>query len=361
MQSCRFPPVFLGLLVLGAGCGPREEVRVYEAPRDVAAPPTTSDSGAPAAAKTASNVPWTVPEGWDEKPSSPGGMRIASYGVTTGDGRSMDVSVIPLPGGSGSVLENVNRWRDQVGLGPLTEDQLDSERQTVTIGTMAGELFEMVGDRPVLDGGHRARTLAAMMRVGETTVFFKATGEEALVAANRPKFLAWLQSVQTGPAPATASTAPGSMAGPVAPPPVTGLPQWEVPSTWKPVPASTMRLASFAIEGSGGPPGDLSVVALGPGAGGVLANVNRWRGQLQLDSVDEAALARDAVAFTTQAGDEAVVVDLAGRGDMDGTRVLAAIVPRSDRTWFYKLTGDTALVASQKDAFLGFIRSVKYP
>jgi len=344
----------LAALVLVAGCKPGDDIQVYRAPRDGAE------------SSTASNVPWTVPSGWRAKPAAEGGVRIASYEVTTPDGRSMDVSVIPLPGNSGSILDNVNRWRGQVGLPPTTESELASQRRTVPIGTLEGEFFEMAGDTPVPDGQFKVRTLAAMLATGGNTVFFKATGEDALVAENRPKFLAWLASVQTGPAPSSAASAGAAppdrdMRGPVAPPPSTALPEWQVPSGWTPAAPSTMRLASFSLEGPDGQKGDLSVVVLGSNGGGALANVNRWRGQLSLEPLDDAGLAREAVTLATPAGDSALVVDLSGKGAAQDQRILGAIVERGDRAWFYKLTGAPALVGAQKEAFLGFVRSVKYP
>jgi hypothetical protein len=369
MRCCRFSVVSLAMIAVAAGCKPRDEIQVYQAPKESVAPSAPAetasaprDAGAPAASK----APWTLPEGWTEKPTQPGGMRIASYLVTAPDGRSVDVSVIPLGGTAGALLDNVNRWRDQLGLAAVTEADLATLRQAVKIGEVDGELYDMVGDKPSLEGKFKPRTLAGILPMGGTTVFFKATGEDALVTENKPKFLAWLKSVQTGPAApasAAASSAPGSpdMRGPVAPPPSTDLPQWQVPAGWKPVAASTMRLASFALEGANGQTGDLSVVALGPQAGGLLANVNRWRGQMSLPPLDEAGLASASTQVATAGGDPAVVVDLAGQGAMAGKRVLAAVVARPDRTWFYKLTGDDALVTAQKDPFLGFIKSVKYP
>ena len=364
MRCCRFPVLLPAVFALALGCKPRDGIQVYQAPRD-AAPTNASNAGGSNGG--ARDVPWTVPDGWETKPAQPGGMRIATYTVAGSDGRTMDVSVVPLGGNSGSLLDNVNRWREQIGLAAISAADLASLGQTVKIGQIDGQVYDMAGDQPVLDGKFKARTLAAIMSVGATTVFFKATGEDRLVAENKPKFLAWLNSVQTGPAapPAgTGSTAAGGspdMRGPVAPPPSTDLPSWQVPAGWKPVAASTMRLASFSVDGANGQTGDLSVVALGPGAGGNLANVNRWRGQLSLPPLDEAGLAGASSAITTAAGDQAIVVDLGGQGASAGKRVLAAIVARPDRTWFYKLTGDDALVAAQKDPFIGFVKSVKYP
>lgn len=357
-------------LVLVTGCKREEEVRVYQAPKDrVTSPPTpTATAGATRASSDvnpAPRPPWVVPEGWTDKPST-GGMRIASYAINAPDGRSVDVSVIPLSGPSGSILDNVNRWRDQVGLGPVTEGDLAGQRQSVKIGEIDGELFEMVSEQPLLDNQFKIRTLAALLPLPGTTVFFKATGEDALVRENTEKFKAWLASVQTGPAPAAAApaggtTAPADMRGPVAPPPRTSQPTWEVPSTWTSVPASTMRLASFSLSGPNNQTGDLSVVALGPAAGGTLANVNRWREQFSLAAMDEAELANTTTTVDLAGGDRAVVVEMEGQDSSAGKRLLAAIVPRADRTWFYKLTGDDALVAQERDNFLQFLKSVKYP
>ena len=38
-------------------------------------------------------------------------------------------------------------------------------------------------------------------------------------------------------------------------------------------------------------------------------------------------------------------------------RLLGAIVPREGRYWFYKLLGDAAAVAPEKDAFIAFAKS----
>ena len=41
-----------------------------------------------------------------------------------------------------------------------------------------------------------------------------------------------------------------------------------------------MRQASFLVHGDNGAVADISFVSLGPAAGNVLDNVNRWLGQL---------------------------------------------------------------------------------
>ena len=358
------------LLAALLGCK-KEEVQVYQAPKDMApAAPALSSADAPASAPApaeagTSRPPWNVPAGWTEKEAS--GMRIASYSITAPDGRTADASVVPLGPTAGSELDNVNRWRTQLGLGSVTDAELAGLTQAVPIGGVTGKLFDLVGDKPTLDDKYKARTLAAILSVGTATVFFKLTGEDALVAENKPKFLAWLKSVDTGdggdtattsaPAPtAAAATPPPGMAGPIAPPPSTGQPQWDVPTGWNSVPASTMRVASYVV----GEGGDFSVVALGPAAGGTLANLNRWRGQLGLSPVGEADIPTVTTTLNLPGGDKAIVADLTGEGAGAGKKMLAAIVSRADRTWFYKLTGSAALVTQEHDNFVKFVQSVKY-
>ena len=53
----------------------------------------------------------------------------------------------------------------------------------------------------------------------------------------------------------------------------------------------------------------------------------------------------------------AYMVDLKGTNARSGkpARMVALGVPRGGETWFYKLIGDEALVAKEKDTFLKFV------
>ena len=48
-------------------------------------------------------------------------------------------------------------------------------------------------------------------------------------------------------------------------------------------------------------------------------------------------------------------VDFAGGGQ----RILGAIVPIGQETWFFKLSGPDAAIAAEKNAFLDFVKTVK--
>lgn len=61
---------------------------------------------------------------------------------------------------------------------------------------------------------------------------------------------------------------------------------WDTPSHWITTKGSSMRIGSYDIPFSNGT-GDLSIIKLGGTAGGLASNINRWRGQLNLDSHTE--------------------------------------------------------------------------
>ena len=41
-------------------------------------------------------------------------------------------------------------------------------------------------------------------------------------------------------------------------------------------------------------------------------------------------------------------------------RLVAAIYPRGGRTWFFKMTGEDAIVKSAKPSLMQFLKSVKF-
>src|SRR6185295_3802172 len=124
------------LCALQAGCR-KDEIKVYQVPKEN--PGKVTALASPREADT-TPIHWTVPAGWMERPG--GSMRVGSFSISK-DSRTADVSVIPLSGGAGGELENVNRWRDQVGLGPISQSELASETKTVDVSGAEGRLFEI--------------------------------------------------------------------------------------------------------------------------------------------------------------------------------------------------------------------------
>src|ERR1041385_9238269 len=117
----------------------------------------------------------------------------------------------------------------------------------------------------------------------------------------------------------------------------------DIPKNWEPQPLSQMRLASFLVRGANGATADVSFVMLGPAAGNILDNVNRWLGQIKQPPVGEQKLRSMIQPLATTHGDVAVV-DLSGEpenGDpnKDG-RIIGAIASDETGTAFFKMRGN---------------------
>ena len=372
---------FIGVL---AGCG-RNDAQVYRVAKEQApAPPVamppghpdTSPGGAPPALK------YKVPAGWQEV--APGEMRAASFRVAGQNGKQADVSVIPLPGLAGGDLDNVNRWRGQVGLQGVSPEELAKLAQPVEIDHQSAQLYEQAGEIP--GSGDKSRILAAITRRDGVAWFFKMTGNDQVVAEQKPAFVEFLQSVafQVSAAPTALPPSHPPISGgselPPSHPPIGGAgmaaqtapaassssgqdkPSWQVPSGWQEVAGGQFLVAKYIISGAGDAQAAGNVSTSVGDGGGLLANLNRWRGQLGLAPVVEADLAKQVQPLEASGG-KATLAEIAGTDPRTGqkARLLAAIVPQGQQTWFYKLMGNEQVVGQQKEAFTRFVQTVKYP
>ena len=355
-------------LLVCAGCGPSDDAKitVYRIPKetqpDTPPPPAAMNGGA------APEVRWTAPAGWEEQPAS--GFRKGSFLVRGADGKTADVSVISFPEAAGGLLANVNRWRDQLKLTPIADATQAGTAMTVDGRGMF--FVDMASEAPISPDGSKSRILGGIFPAGAATWFFKMIGPEALVESQRDAFRQFLQSVHvaagaTVPAPMTANPGGSNTNAPTPPllEPAQGAAlRYTLPPKWQEKPLSPMRLASFKATAPDGKEADVSVVSLPGIAGGDLANVNRWRGQVQLAPVDEDTLAKTAEHVQAN-GHDYLVVDLVSDAPTDEKqgkqRILAAILDENGRSWFIKMTGEDATVAAQKNAFTDFLRGLKIP
>jgi hypothetical protein len=194
------------LLLLAAGCD-RDHVKVYHVETNdtvVATPPPMAVPATPAAMPAAMPmampaglpapdkgalppIKYSTPPGWTEK--TPTTMRVASFEVSA-DGKTVDVSIVPLGGMAGGAAANVTRWRGQIGLPPVTDEEAAKLAEKVSVGDQPADLYD-------LDGGAQ-RIIAVCYRRDDTAWFFKMIGDAALVEAQKPAFVSFLKTVQFG-------------------------------------------------------------------------------------------------------------------------------------------------------------------
>ena len=368
------PPFLAALIMLAmAGCG-RDGVKVYKVdPNDTAAAPPPSAMQAGLAAPDNSGLPqlkYALPEGWKEKPASQ--MRVASFEVSE-NGKTADVSVIPLGGIAGGDPANVNRWRGQVGLTPLADDEMLKLAEKIEVAGQPSDLYEIAGANPA--SGDAQRIIATILHRDVTAWFFKMSGESALVEKNKAAFIAFLRSIQfeasgaaatdVGQLPPSHPAIPGMTAAvPTAATDPASKPAWTVPAGWKDGPLAQFLVAKFIIQGSGDATAAVNVSQLSGDGGGQLANLNRWRAQLGLEPLtNEIPPVTIGPPGMTKTVAGTLTVDYVGTDVKAGkpSRLVGSIVPQNGQTWFYKMMGDPDLVAAQKEAFAHFVESAKYP
>ncbi len=373
------PVLFLGLLL--SACG-RDDTKSYHVPKES---PTMAPAGLPAghpdvsagapgaAPAAAPRLSWTKPDGWIEAPA--GQMRVASFNVKGDGGKQADVSVIPLPGQAGGTESNVNRWRGQVALAPLSAEELAKTAEAVEIAGQAAQLYDVAGTAS--GSGEPTRILGVIQQRDGTAWFFKMTGNDPLVAKEKSAFVAFLKSVKfeageaAGKLPAShppiggeplPSGHPAISADPAAVAPASGdKPKWEVPAGWKEIPGGQFLVAKFTLTGDGAAQAAVNVSMSAGDGGGLAANVNRWRGQLGQSPGTEAELQKQAKEIPVATG-TATFIELSGTDGRTGqpASLVGAMVVQSGQAWFYKLMGDAKVVESQKAAFTKFVQTVKY-
>jgi hypothetical protein len=134
-----------------------------------------------------------------------------------------------------------------------------------------------------------------------------------------------------------------------------------VPTNWEPRPLSQMRQASFLVKGENGAVADISFVKLGPAAGNLLDNVNRWLSQLGQPPVTPEKLTGMIQKLPTARG-EVDVVDLNGKpedGDASKDGRIIGAIASDEGTSFFKMRGNAALVSSEKEKFLRWITAMR--
>jgi len=133
---------------------------------------------------------------------------------------------------------------------------------------------------------------------------------------------------------------------------------WKAPDGWEPRAANSVRIGSYSVPSpAGSDPADFSITSFPGDVGGDLANINRWRQQIGLTPVAEDGLPPLLSELAASAGNF-ITVNLAN--PEKGVRVLAAIFKQPEKTWFFKLAGPDALVASQEAAFTALLQSVEF-
>jgi len=267
---------------------------------------------------------WKLPDGWTEQASS--GMRAATIDIPTGE-QPLELTVVALPwtGGAGDVLGNVNRWRGQLQLPPIGPQDLAECTRELSADDLTVTIVDLRG---------------RMQDTGMVAPF--AGGSTA------------------GAPPAAVSSQPPRAAA-------AGVPQFDAPDNWQPLPVTPPRKASFRIT-DGAQEALVTVIDFPATAGPMIAdpleNLNRWRREVGLPEIAAKDLG-DASESIVVAGRPASYFEVLPDADDPGESkidraTLAVMLSHGRQIWFFKFHGDRELVAAERGQFRSFVDSVKF-
>jgi hypothetical protein len=197
--------------------GPPDKIAAQEAAFDafVASVRFTShdhgDEGAAAAAgpsaprddKTYALKKFATPPGWERDPAERP-MRVMTFNVAgaggAADNERAELLVTKFARDRfGSILENVNRWRREVGLPPSQDETKENLREVTTAAGARAVVFDFAPPGDPAAAGAR-RSFVAMLPQGGEMWFVKLIGPPRTVADQRANYDAFLQSLEFGDA-----------------------------------------------------------------------------------------------------------------------------------------------------------------
>ncbi len=253
-------------------------------------------------------VTWKLPDNWKLEGGAPGANmgRFATIRTGPKDGDPL-LTVSQLIGPeAGNILANVNRWRGQLGLRPLPEASLVQVCKKLTV--------EGAGEATLVDmSGPGASKAPPMMDKALPTV-----------PADRKPFT------------------------------------YSKPDSWTEF-RDPKGVATVAFHAGEGNAVEITVTRLPGPAGGLTANINRWRAQIGLPEASTAEI-QATVRDMKVAGEPANYVDLLGpdAGAGPRQRIIGVILSRGQLTWFFKMRGPADRLAREQAAFDAFIGTVRF-
>jgi hypothetical protein len=243
---------------------------------------------------------FSVPDGWKKLAGDE-----LFYARVRQEGKELplEITISKLPKRVNYAQSNIDRWRGQLGLGPISDIDLNKLVGNIKVDDVESTRVDFVGKSKKPAGG--------------------------------------------GPAPTVGRGKPF---------------RYDKPADWEEGRADmkqgVYRPAVFIVR-DGDHLAEVSVVPLAGQGGGARANVNRWRMQLGLDPIGDEQLQQDLRKLPVEDAN-APYIDLTGRGPTGPQRILGAWLVHGGRTWFITMKGSPELVGKQQAAFEAFVKSIRF-
>jgi hypothetical protein len=312
-------------------CGENAEIQSYTAPNHYEGPV----------------VAWELPDQWGENPGM-GGIMAGSFHIKTDDGPQGRIGVMPFRD-SVETSQVVNMFARELGHRDYNQSTVD---QVLQKKELVGRSFELIRleDKASEEETQRTALLALHRQDGQTWLF-PFIANKKLVNEQLDNFYAFLSSttLRAGKTPVRAVAPSLPPAQPASSP---HQPTWEAPPHWERKPSTQMRIGNYAVSNDAGDSLDFSITSFPGQVGGILANVNRWLGQVGIEATDEEGLKQYLSDRTVDEKPAKLVL-----AESEDQALYAAILFHKGRSWFLKLMGERSLAQTEKENFLRLVDS----
>lgn len=133
---------------------------------------------------------------------------------------------------------------------------------------------------------------------------------------------------------------------------------YQLPAGWKDLGPNQFSLVNFSIATPKGE-ATVNITPLSGMDGKDAMIVNMWRSQVGQPPLDDAE-AEKSLSPVEIGGESGRLFEVTGAHEGgQPLEIITAFVHRPDGSWFYKLQGSAEAVASQKEAFVNFLKTVK--
>lgn len=206
-------PLLTGLILVSGCSQESDEIKVYrvskpsghEAPAaaQIAAPAAPAPAAAPSinpstgmqvlpgmaeAAAAVATPDWQVPEEWTVL--APTAIRKGNF--TAGTSASpVEITVTSFPGDVGGLAANINRWRQQAGMGELPPAEALRHASEIEVSGIPAHLIDIPSG-----GAPHPTILGAAIPHGGHTWFVKLVGENQAAYAQKDNLIAFLESIR---------------------------------------------------------------------------------------------------------------------------------------------------------------------
>lgn len=148
-----------------------------------------------AAEQAAESLRYDTPTDW--QPLRAGGMRQAAFRIVDDQQQQAEVTAIALGPQAAALLPNVNRWRRQIKLEPVSQQAMEQQLTPINVDGRSGHFIDLVGPEQATG---REAILGAIVADAARSWFFKMRGDAELVARQRDNFQTFVRSVEFIPA-----------------------------------------------------------------------------------------------------------------------------------------------------------------